>query len=401
MAPGYRRDPLAHARQAAGIAADRLAAGTTQAHFDTSRSLRPLNRVRAASVHSTRCLLWVVPASALLAGACTVARRDDSTVGRHRLVVLGGVPFDSVFRVTDSIALEETPAVVTVAPRVTIEPNGGFLVADEAEHQVRRYTDEGTLQQVLGSGTGRPDSIRSPGRARRLADGSIAVVSLRGSLSIIPPDTAEPPTVIPLELRTARDIEVLANGEVVIVGSDSSPPSATLFPVDLRGKRRERGFFPPPRSLDKWVTTYMSSVQTSARGSSIAAVHMLSDTLFVVDGSGHERLRIRIPIDSFVAPRGPLPDVATTAERYRWTSQFTLVMGVFWVADDEILVQWAKPLENGIDAEWALLAMDTLGRRRWAIAQSPILVAAQGDDYFFRASDGQMMNRWAVAHRRR
>ncbi len=340
-------------------------------------------------------------AALVVAAACDgAAARAPLSATNDRITVVEGQAFDDVFVVVDTLILEESPSVVTVAPHVSIDSGGGFLVADPAEHQVRVYTDRGKLRQVFGQGTDRVDSIKSPGRAQRLSNGGILVVNLQGPVTLIPGRLAEPSTFISESLLTARGVEQFDTGEILVVGSDSSPPSATLFHLDLARRRITAGFFPPPGHLDKWVTAYMSAVRTARRGDRIAAVHMLSDTLVIFDRLGRELSRIRIPIDPFVVPTGPLPNLKTVAERYAWLAPFTMVMDVFWLDEGDVVVQWAKAIGNGLVADMGVLQMDTAGTRIWAIAPSPVLVAVRGRDFFFREPNNKAPNRWMIAHRR-
>ncbi len=352
-------------------------------------------------------LVWLVFTLTGLVGlgGCDDGRRhretQDDLVAGDPITVVDGQQFDEVFAVYDTLELEEPRGVLTVAPFVSLDSGGGFLVADGAEHQVRVYSPQGKLREVFGEGTERVDSIKSPGRALRLPEGDILVVNLTGPLTILPARHEEPSRFIPRFLRTARHAEILNDHEVLMVGSDSNPVAATLFRLNVANGYYSERYFAPPAHLDKWVTTFMSAVRTARRGNRIAAVHMLSDTLVIFDLSGREQKRVHIPIDPFRAPEGPLPeDVTSAAERYAWTAQFTLVMDLFWIDDNAILVQWAKALENGLDADVGILQMDTTGVRAWAIAPSPKLVAVRGEEFFFRDPRNNDPNRWWVAKRR-
>ena len=352
-------------------------------------------------------LMWLILALAVLPGlgGCDDRGRrreaQPDLVAVDPITVVGGQSFDEVFAVYDTVELEEPRGVLTVAPMVSLDSGGGFLVADAAEHQVRVYSPRGKLREVFGEGTDRVDSIKSPGHALRLPNDDILVVNLAGPLTILPAHHEEPARFIPRSLRTARHAEILDDREVLMVGSDSGPVSATLFRLDLRNGQYSERYFPPPAHLDKWVTTFMSSVRTARWGNRIAAVHMLSDTLVIFDLAGREQKRIHIPIDPFRAPQGPLPDdITTAAERYAWTAQFTMIMDLFWIDDNKVIVQWAKALENGLDADMGILQMDTTGVRAWAIAPSPKLVAVRGEEFFFRDPRNHEPNRWWVAKRR-
>lgn len=328
--------------------------------------------------------------------------RDTSTrqlLESDRLTVVDGQQFDEVFIVVDSLVLEESETVVTVQPKVSVDPKGGFLVADSREHQVRVYSRRGELEQVFGAGTTRGSSIDRPQSAKRLLNGDILVANLVGPLTLIPDHPGQTPTSIPSALRTARDLQVLNEREVLVVGTDSAPPSATLFILDVPRGQYIRSFFPPPGHLDKGVTTTFSSVITAHRGDRLAVVHMLSDTLVFVDRYGVELSRVRIPIDPFVAPIGPLPPLETEAERRAWTSQFTHVVNVFWIEDDQLIVQWQK-LTGVLGIDRGIVQMDTTGSRVWAIAPAPTLVAVRGDEFFFLDPQAEAPNRWLVAKRR-
>ncbi len=351
-------------------------------------------------------LMYLSLALALLGGlgGCDGEDRENGAatdpVARDPIMVVDGQQFDDVFSVYDTLELEEPRGVLSVAPMVSLDSGGGFLVADAAEHQVRVYSPQGKLREVFGEGTARVDSIKSPGRALRLPGGDILVVNLAGPLTILPARQEEPSRFIPRSLRTARHAEILNDHEVLLVGSDTNPVAATLFRLDLANGQYSEKYLAPPAHLDKWVTTFMSAVRTSRWGNRIAAVHMLSDTLVIFDLAGREQKRVPIPIDPFMAPEGPLPDVTTAAEQHAWMAQFTMVMNLFWIEDNKLIVQWAKGLENGLDADMGILQMDTTGVRAWAIAPSPTLVAVRGEEFFFRNPRNHEPNRWWVAKRR-
>lgn len=318
----------------------------------------------------------------------------------ERITVVGGQPFESLFTVVDTLTLEEPRGIVTVLPRVTVDRDGGFLLADEQEHQVRVYSPQGRLRQTYGAGTPRPDSIRLPQRAIRLPNGHLLVVNIVGPVTIIPADSALPSRFLPLSLRTARNAVSINSRTVVLAGSDSNPVSATLFRLDLEAGRLGDHFFPPPEHLDRWVTTTFSSVLVAGRGSRVAAVHMLSDTLTILDESGRTTARIAIPIDPFRVPGGPLPNLESSAAQHAWITRFTMITDLFWVADDQFVVQWVKPVGTGLASDWGVLQMDTTGALVWAMAPSPTLVAVANGKYYFRDPAGMMPNRWLVATRK-
>jgi len=239
-----------------------------------------------------------------------------------------------------------------------------------------------------------------PERAVRLVDGSILAANIRGPITIIPPDPDRPSRFVPSALRTIRNVVVLSDREVLLVGSDARPVSATLFPLDLATGRIGNGLFPPPPHLDRGVATTFSSVITARWGSRIGAVHMLSDTLVMLDLSGREEGRVPIPIDPFNVPRGSLPALKTDRDQQAWAAQFTMITDLFWIDRNRIVVQWVKPAPDGSEAERGILEMDSTGLRSWGIAPSPVLVAVRDSEWFFRDPRSSAPNRWLVARLR-
>lgn len=346
----------------------------------------------------SRSIAWALSlcVTAAAGGCGSGGDADPQTlVESDRILVVDGREFDELFVVVDSLELEESEAVATVFPYVSVDPQGGFLVADPREHQVRVYSRQGKLEQIFGGGTDRVDSIKRPYLARRLPDGAIAVANLVGPLTVIPQDSGEASKFIPFPFRLMRRVEVLSEREVLLVGPDSAPATASLHVLNVSDGRIVRSFFPPPQHLHVGVTTMFSSVRTARRGNRLAAVHMSSDTLVFFDLAGTELSRVPIPIEPFIAPLGPLPGIESLAERDVWANQFTHITNVFWIEDNQLIVQWNKVWSQGID--WGIVKMDTTGAREWAVAPAPRLMAVRDDEFFFQDPDSDAPNRWLVA----
>ena len=261
---------------------------------------------------------------------------------------------------------------------------------------MRSYSPQGDLLQVFGAGTEHPDSINRPSRAFRLQTGEIAVANLQGPLVLVSQKETDSVRYLSVPLRTVIDVQSLGDGHLLLTGTDSAPPSALLFDVETATGRIVRRFFPPPAELDRGVATTYAYATAARWGNRLAAAHIFSDTVVLFDLSGKELARTRIPIEPFVAPVGPLPDLSTVQDRLRWTSRFTQVVGLFWVDADHIAVQWEKLLE-GRTAEYGILLMTTNGMRKWAVAPAPRLMAVEKGKFFFRDPSDDAPNRLLVA----
>jgi len=57
---------------------------------------------------------------------------------------------EEVIQWESELTLEEPGGIFTVQPRVSLDPTGGFVVADMEEQQIRLYDEEGALTQAFG-----------------------------------------------------------------------------------------------------------------------------------------------------------------------------------------------------------------------------------------------------------
>jgi hypothetical protein len=344
------------------------------------------------------CRIWALCALVVIG---PVSCKDGGNKGPRAqdhdlpISIVDGRPFDELFVTVESLVLEEPSGVVNVWPAPSMDPRGGFLVADTRENQLRVYSRTGKLERAFGAGTEGGDSIRLPVRASRLLNGSILVANILGQLTVIPEPDEDSARTIQTPLVRLRDVTVLNERQVLLVGLDSIPATSFLHVWDVASSKIVKSFFAPPRHFDKTVVATFPTVAVATRGNRLAAVYTFSDTVVFFDGDGIEVSRIRVPIDPFFAPTGPLPQVSSPAERQAWVNQFTLIQDLFWISDDQLVVQWAKGAARG--EEWGIVQMDTIGRRVWGIAPAPRLFGVRGDEFFFQDPSADAVNHWIVA----
>lgn len=345
------------------------------------------------------CKIWAVGICVVTGVAgCREGGRDgvSQVFEREPISVVNGRTFGELFATVDSLVLEESENVVTVQPHVSIDPRGGFLVADSRESQVRVYSRTGALERVLSDGSERTVYLERPYGASRMANGDIVVADFAsGSITVIPTHPEEPARIIETPIFPLVDVKVLNERQVLLLGEDSVYARALLHVWDLPSGEIVKSFYPPPKHLDQDVVATLGRVSTASRGNKVAAVYSLSDTLVFFDRDGNELSRVHIPIDPFIAPTGPLPEVNTFRAQQAWVSQFTFISGVFWIGEDQLLVQWE--LANGFQADYGLVQMDTTGRRIWGMAPAPRLFGVRDDEFFFQDPSSDALNRWIVA----
>jgi hypothetical protein len=306
--------------------------------------------------------------------------------------------FQQLFTVRESVVLEERHNVVTVSPVMVMNADGGFLIADRREHQLRIYARTGALERVIGAGTETADSLRRPHGTDYLPNGDIIATNLApGRLTLVPARQEDSAQFIPVPLTPLHGVLALDDHRVVLMGKDAPYPGHFLHIWNLRDRKIMRSFLPPPQYLDSMVVRTFGRGHATRRGDSLAVVHELHDTLCFFDLDGNELSKVRIPAD-LVLPSGRAPRLNSPAEGMAWADQFTFLSDVLWIADNEVVVQWS--LGSGDHLSWGLVQMDTAGHRQWTLAPTPRLLGVRDGEFVFQDPHADAPNRLIVAHRR-
>ena len=307
--------------------------------------------------------------------------------------------FQQNFSVVDSLVFQERAKVVTINPLVFPDQDGGFLVVENGEHQVRVYSRTGELKEVFGDGAAEARSLRAPTGAARLGNKEIVATSLLSNrLTIIPAPPDQPVRYSETPIRPLEGVQVLDEHQLLLTGPDAPYAKNMLHIWDLERRGITRSFFPPPSHVDSNVVLVLGRVHVASRGDRLAVLHSLSDTLFLYDHAGSLVSSIHVPVEEFNAPKGPLPTINSTEKRQEWANQWTLLWDVFWGEDNTLIVQWVKGRRG--QATYGLVQMDTAGRRIWALARTPRLLGVRDGRFLFQGSAPTAPNRMVVAVRR-
>lgn len=303
------------------------------------------------------------------------------------------------------IQMEENDRVINVTPQVTVDPRGGYLVADEREAQVRRYGADGGLLRVIGRKGNGPGEFRHLSAVHRLPDGRIAAVEISGKVSVFDAEGealvhARQAPVAPLygaEVLDARHL--LLSGRRVGTGG-----TALVHVYDLETGAITRSFFGIPRHDPEMAGAFAfaGTADAVARGDTVAAVFALRDSIYLFDAaSGRELGRIPIPFENFRRLERPMPASGGTLEAFRtWSETFSAISQLYWLRDGSFLVQYFDM--KGVEPQWRLLHLDRAGRRRFEGVDTPKLLAAGGvpDELVFVHPQADAPNVWVSARLR-
>lgn len=304
------------------------------------------------------------------------------------------------FERIETIALEESGEVINVSPEVVVDDDGSFLIADGRERRVRIYGPRGDLVTQFGREGDGPGEFGMPTRVWRQGDSGLMVVDMsRGFMEF---DSSGhrflKGSAMPVELLYTADPLSVDYTLVAALVRGSTDPRPLLHVWDRETETFLHSFFPTPGdSLTRLAARNFGWADFARRGDSIAAISAFTDTLFLFDPAGQELGRVPLPIRDFRRIRSYDPR-SSIVELEEWLGDLHLLVGVHWLNDGSLLVQYQRP--QGADNEWNLLRMTVAGDRIFDLHHTPELLAVDDDRLFFVDPQSLTPNRWAVTRLR-
>jgi hypothetical protein len=304
-----------------------------------------------------------------------------------------------------SFDVEETDDVVNVTPNVRNDPQGGFLVADPSEAQIRRYSPDGKLLWFTGGQGQGPGEFTGVTSIVRLASGGIVAADRNGRLTFFDADARRVIRTVETKLQRVEDLEILDDSTLLMSGVDKTGHVGSRLHVwSIPHNAVERRFFAPfSGQTSRMAATAAGFVTASLRGDTIAATFGSSDTIYFFTRDGRDAGRIPFASQHFrVAPKARESRPITDArERAEWVSKFDIVAGVHWLSDGTLLVMYQSIVtEQALGRRWHLLGLDRSGSRRFEFHNvSPQVLGADpsGRTVLLVPPDAEAPNRWTVA----
>ncbi len=309
-----------------------------------------------------------------------------------------------VVRWTSVIDLEENDDVINVTPTVTLDPAGGFLVADEREGQLRRYAADGRLLWHAGRKGSGPGEFRSLGRALRLSSGEILALEWNGRATVYDPTGGEVLRTFTTPFGNVEDYAHIGDSLLLIsaLARESGILGPRLHLWDPISNEVRRSFFEPMRTVvDTPAASVVTWANVAVRGDTIAAVFALGDTVHLFTTAGNAAGSLPISFSGFrrLGSRKSTP-TSDPVRRARWLSSFDFVSALHWLPDGRFVVIYQTILpEAALTRRSHLFVMDRMGRALHEVPDVPRLltVDARTASLYFVAENHEAPNRWAVA----
>jgi hypothetical protein len=301
---------------------------------------------------------------------------------------------DGIVHWQDEIELEENDTVLTVYPRMRLEPGGGFLVSDAGENQIRMYAADGRLLRHFAREGNGPREFRFIQRAARLPSGGVVGLDMANKGTVFDSTGTEVVHTFRPRVGPAHDFVVLDDSTLLIAGQvrglTPRGAEARLHVWDLRRDTLLHSFFSPVVEGEAALlaANTVGFVSAAVRGDTIAAVFSLSDTVYLFRTDGTPLRKVPMPVAGFrrITARHAVPGGrGGVVEAREWIGSFSLVADLFWTGDGDFLVQYQDRV--GTESHWRLLGMGPDGTRRFEATDTPHLLdvdRATGDLYFVK-----------------
>jgi hypothetical protein len=294
---------------------------------------------------------------------------------------MSATPFDSVFRLADTITPEQPDSVpIGLISGIDFASDGTFVISDVRSARVMRYGADGKLMARMGRqgyGPGEFQMVMFPVLDER---GRIHVMDLQQPrITVFNADGSFARTISTLGVGSrVADLEVLAGGDYLMVGW-SAENRDLLFRTDSLGKVRA-SYVPHARLIPEgqparpiWGNVRNASV--TAAGDKAYVVTALSDSLWTVNLRTGTMSAQRITPPAYVPPtlpRANLPDDAFS----RWASSWTTTI-LTRASGDNVMVMFVRGiLMRGDSAVAAHQGPDGVWR---GLTDVPVVLAMRGD----------------------
>jgi len=298
------------------------------------------------------------------------------------------------------LVLEETSNTLTVYPRVVPDPQGGYIVADFRENQIRLYDTEGSLKRAFGSRGRGPGEFEYLSSAIRLSSGQILAAEAPGQLSLFESDgTFVRSMSVPV--RPLMQLHELENDLVLLVGQSSSAEEVFLLhQFDLTSENLD-SFFPVPASVDASFRRLLGAVgdvvAADVRGDCIAAVTSLSETIYLFSKHGELERTVPFNLEHFRALDDADASVQSLGDFSEWVTTFSSVYSLHVLGDESFLFQYVDTVNlSSRELRYSTAHIGSKGRTRFEIFDTSELLTVnpQSDTAIFVHPESLTKERW-------
>lgn len=319
---------------------------------------------------------------------------------------------------TDSLTLEERmegpDGVYTVWPQASIDPDGGVIVVDEQEFQVRLYDRAGRLKNHFGRRGQGPGEFQRPTRALRLSSGQILVPDVLGTIARFDESGAFVDRSPRLFSRIYEIHELPVENEILVVGmkrrkeNRRAPGSYPLLHrYNLETGEITKSFFPHPIPLGSYSNVLFGIGRIAVAdvfGDRIAVAFAPLDKLYFFRVDGAPVDSVAVPFEHFRQLQDPGRRTLSSQEIWDYSTTYSRINRVYWLDTRLILIQYWDLIQREPWTTRANLAATTpKGKLLFDVDDTPRLLTVDPEtqELFFSDPEYEVENRWKVGRLRR
>jgi hypothetical protein len=304
-------------------------------------------------------------------------------------------------RLRTEIRLEENADVITVTPRVTIEPGGGFLVTDASEGQIRLYSPGGRLRSYFGRLGSGPGEFGRLSAAARLPSRNIVAADMGGTLTIFDSLGAKVLSAARAPVAPVYNLVAFDERHAVMTGRKRGDAEAHLVHVvDLTTGEVVKSFFPSPRPPRGFAGTYSfaGTADVAVHGDTAAAIFALSDTVFLFRiTDGRELGKIPFGSRHFRTLQRSMPVRQKLRRLDSWFGSFSAAARLFWSPDSSFYISFYDTSADH-NLQWRLLHLSRDGASSFEVPDAPKLLSVSRVDasLLFMKPGSDLANVWSI-----
>lgn len=295
---------------------------------------------------------------------------------------MAAVPFDSVFRLADTITPEQPDSVpIGLVSGIDFADDGSFVISDVRSARVMRYARDGRLLARMGRqgyGPGEFQMVLFPVLDER---GRVHVMDVQLPRITVFNDDGSFVRTVPVAHLGNRigEVQVLPGGDYLLVAWHGEKRDL-LFRTDSLGRVRS-SYVPhaelipagqPARPI--WGNARNASVATA--GDEAYVVTALSDSLWTVNlRTGSTRAQ-RITPPAYVTPTAPRGSLSARGAYSRWSDSWTTTI-LARASGGSVMVMFVRGILMRGDPAVAAYGS---GEGSWqGLTSAPIVLAMRGD----------------------
>lgn len=286
----------------------------------------------------------------LLSGCSSSDKSATSNTGSPRDITPEGRPFAQALTAVDTIKLSQpdTAPIVRVSG-LDIDNRGRIALADVSEANVKVFSPDGELLQILGRKGQAPGEFEQPRFPRFATTGQLHVGDAPlNRISVFDEHGTLLRTVSLAGVGLFSGMILLPNGDYLI-STSSGPGDSVLVRTDSLGQLRRR-YLPvasvTPRGeqmIEEWRN--IRQFWLAIRQDTAFVVATLSDSVWAVDLTSGNVTSVHLSLPGYIKPTAPRGQFRSIKELADWSQSFHLSAGIV-NTDDGLLINFVQGILN-------------------------------------------------------